>query len=117
MKNFKIMKAKFSLTTCKYSIYFWNYRFPKGVTLSHHNILNNGYFIGIRLHYTEKTGFVFLFLFIIASEWSSEIYTYRSRFYHGDSNDSFDPKLTLEVVEKKSARPFICSYNVYRYFA
>ena len=24
--------------------------FPKGVTLSHHNILNNGYFIGIRLH-------------------------------------------------------------------
>jgi fatty-acyl-CoA synthase len=27
--------------------------FPKGVTLSHHNILNNGYFIGKRLHYTE----------------------------------------------------------------
>lgn len=28
--------------------------FPKGVTLSHHNILNNGYFVGERLHYTEK---------------------------------------------------------------
>lgn len=28
--------------------------FPKGVTLSHHNILNNGYFIGIRLQYTDK---------------------------------------------------------------
>jgi fatty-acyl-CoA synthase len=28
--------------------------FPKGVTLSHHNILNNGYFIGRRLNYTEK---------------------------------------------------------------
>lgn len=28
--------------------------FPKGVTLSHHNILNNGYFIGERLHYTEN---------------------------------------------------------------
>ncbi len=28
--------------------------FPKGVTLSHHNILNNGYFIGIRLHYTHN---------------------------------------------------------------
>ena len=27
--------------------------FPKGVTLSHHNILNNGYFIGKRLRYTE----------------------------------------------------------------
>ena len=28
--------------------------FPKGVTLSHHNILNNGYFVGRRLNYTEK---------------------------------------------------------------
>ncbi len=28
--------------------------FPKGVTLSHHNILNNGYFIGIRMNYTSE---------------------------------------------------------------
>lgn len=28
--------------------------FPKGATLSHHNILNNGYFVGAELHYTEK---------------------------------------------------------------
>jgi len=28
--------------------------FPKGVTLSHHNILNNGFFIGQRLNYTSK---------------------------------------------------------------
>lgn len=28
--------------------------FPKGVTLSHNSILNNGYFVGERLHYTEK---------------------------------------------------------------
>jgi fatty-acyl-CoA synthase len=28
--------------------------FPKGVTLSHYNILNNGYFTGIRLKYTEE---------------------------------------------------------------
>ena len=27
---------------------------PKGATLSHHNILNNGFFIGERLKYTEK---------------------------------------------------------------
>ncbi len=27
--------------------------FPKGATLSHHNILNNGYFIGEKLHYSE----------------------------------------------------------------
>jgi fatty-acyl-CoA synthase len=28
--------------------------FPKGATLSHHSILNNGYFIGERLRYTEQ---------------------------------------------------------------
>ncbi len=28
--------------------------FPKGATLSHHNILNNAYFVGERLGYTEK---------------------------------------------------------------
>ena len=28
--------------------------YPKGATLSHHNILNNGFFIGARLKYTEK---------------------------------------------------------------
>jgi fatty-acyl-CoA synthase len=28
--------------------------YPKGATLSHHNILNNGFFIGERLYYTEK---------------------------------------------------------------
>ncbi|WP_029922139.1 AMP-binding protein [Nevskia soli] len=27
---------------------------PKGATLSHHNILNNGYFVGETLHYTEN---------------------------------------------------------------
>ena len=28
--------------------------FPKGAKLSHHNLLNNGFFIGERLHYTQK---------------------------------------------------------------
>ena len=28
--------------------------FPKGATLSHHNILNNGFFVGEALHYSEK---------------------------------------------------------------
>ena len=28
--------------------------FPKGATLSHHNILNNGYFVGRTLRYTER---------------------------------------------------------------
>jgi fatty-acyl-CoA synthase len=28
--------------------------FPKGATLSHHNILNNGYFVGLALRYSER---------------------------------------------------------------
>jgi fatty-acyl-CoA synthase len=28
--------------------------FPKGATLTHHNILNNGYFVGELCHYTER---------------------------------------------------------------
>src|SRR5262249_31873920 len=28
--------------------------FPKGATLSHHNILNNGYFVGLGCNYTEE---------------------------------------------------------------
>ena len=28
--------------------------FPKGATLTHHNILNNGYFVGDMLNYTER---------------------------------------------------------------
>lgn len=76
--------------------------FPKGVTLSHHNILNNGYFIGIRLHYTEKdrvcipVPFYHCFGMVIGNLCCTA---------HGSTmvipNDSFDPQLTLEVVEKE----------------
>ncbi len=76
--------------------------FPKGVTLSHHNILNNGYFIGIRLHYTEKdrvcipVPFYHCFGMVIGNLCCTA---------HGSTmvipNDSFDPKLTLEAVEKE----------------
>lgn len=76
--------------------------FPKGVTLSHHNILNNGYFIGVRLHYTEKdrvcipVPFYHCFGMVIGNLCCTA---------HGSTmvipNDSFDPKLTLEVVEKE----------------
>ena len=41
--------------------------YPKGATLSHHNILNNGFFIGERLKYTEKD--ICRFLFTIVSVW------------------------------------------------
>lgn len=73
--------------------------FPKGVTLSHHNILNNGYFIGIRLKYTEKdrvcipVPFYHCFGMVIGNICCTA---------HGACmvipNDSFDPDLTLKAV-------------------
>jgi fatty-acyl-CoA synthase len=73
--------------------------FPKGVTLSHHNILNNGYFIGIRLHYTEKdrvcipVPFYHCFGMVIGNICCTA---------HGACivipNESFDPDITLKVV-------------------
>lgn len=76
--------------------------FPKGVTLSHHNILNNGYFIGIRINYSNKdrvcipVPFYHCFGMVIGNICCT---------VHGATmvipNDSFDAKLTLEVVEKE----------------
>ncbi|MBP2617995.1 AMP-binding protein [Chryseobacterium jejuense] len=73
--------------------------FPKGVTLSHHNILNNGYFIGIRLKYTEKdrvcipVPFYHCFGMVIGNICCTA---------HGACmvipNDSFDPDITLKAV-------------------
>lgn len=73
--------------------------FPKGVTLSHHNILNNGYFIGIRLKYTEKdrvcipVPFYHCFGMVIGNLCCTA---------HGACmvipNDSFDPEMTLKTV-------------------
>ncbi|CAA7392601.1 AMP-binding protein [Chryseobacterium fistulae] len=76
--------------------------FPKGVTLSHHNILNNGYFIGIRLHYSEKdrvcipVPFYHCFGMVIGNICCTA---------HGACmvipNDSFDPEITLQVVSQE----------------
>ncbi len=76
--------------------------FPKGVTLSHHNILNNGYFIGIRLHYSEidrvciPVPFFHCFGMVIGNIACTS---------HGATmvipNDSFEPTKTLQVVEKE----------------
>lgn len=73
--------------------------FPKGVTLSHHNILNNGYFIGIRLKYSEKdrvcipVPFYHCFGMVIGNICC---------IAHGACivvpNDSFDPGITLKTV-------------------
>ena len=75
---------------------------PKGVTLSHHNILNNAYFIGIRMNYTEKdrvcipVPFYHCFGMVIGN---------LACTVHGATmvipNDSFDAIKTLEAVEKE----------------
>ncbi|KFF01701.1 AMP-binding protein [Chryseobacterium luteum] len=76
--------------------------FPKGVTLSHHNILNNGYFIGIRLKYSEKdrvcipVPFYHCFGMVIGNICCTA---------HGACmvipNDSFDPGITLKTVSEE----------------
>lgn len=76
--------------------------FPKGVTLSHHNILNNGYFIGHRLRYSKidrvyiPVPFYHCFGMVIGN---------MACVAHGACmvipNDGFDPPLTLEAVQKE----------------
>lgn len=76
--------------------------FPKGVTLTHHNLLNNGYFIGVRLKYTSAdrvcipVPFYHCFGMVIGNLCCTS---------HGATMvipcESFDPALTLEAVEKE----------------
>lgn len=76
--------------------------FPKGVTLTHHNLLNNGYFIGIRMHYTEKdrvciaVPFYHTFGMVIGN---------LCCIAHGSCmvipNDGFNAEKTLKAVEKE----------------
>ena len=75
---------------------------PKGVTLSHHNILNNAYFIGLRMNYTHldrvciPVPFYHCFGMVIGN---------LACTVHGATmvvpNDSFDPIKTLETIEKE----------------
>ena len=74
--------------------------FPKGVTLTHHNLLNNGFFIGIRLNYSSKdrvcipVPFYHCFGMVIGNLACTS---------HGACmvipSSSFDPSLTLNAVE------------------
>lgn len=75
--------------------------FPKGVTLTHHNLLNNGYFIGKRLNYSSldivciPVPFYHCFGMVIGNLCCTS---------HGATivipNDIFDAALTLAAVEK-----------------
>ncbi|WP_073365959.1 AMP-binding protein [Rhodococcus jostii] len=74
--------------------------FPKGATLSHHNILNNGYFVGELCHYTENdrvcipVPFYHCFGMVMGNLACTT---------HGATmvipGPSFDPKTTLQAVE------------------
>ncbi|MGR7813741.1 AMP-binding protein [Lacinutrix undariae] len=76
--------------------------FPKGVTLSHHNVLNNGYFIARRLKYTAAdrvcipVPFYHCFGMVIGNLACTS---------HGACmvipNEGFDPILTLTAVEEE----------------
>ena len=73
--------------------------FPKGATLSHHNILNNGFFVGELCHYTEQdkicipVPFYHCFGMVMGNLAATN---------HGACMvipaPSFDPKATLEAV-------------------
>ncbi|MGW6378951.1 AMP-binding protein [Rhodococcus sp. NPDC055112] len=74
--------------------------FPKGATLSHHNILNNGYFVGELCHYTEAdrvcipVPFYHCFGMVMGN---------LACITHGATmvipGPAFDPKATLEAVQ------------------
>lgn len=76
--------------------------FPKGVTLSHNNILNNGFFVGERLNYTEKdrvcvpVPFYHCFGMVIGNLACTT---------HGSCivipNESFSAEKTLDAVQKE----------------
>ncbi|HWB26151.1 MAG TPA: AMP-binding protein [Chitinophagaceae bacterium] len=76
--------------------------FPKGVTLSHHNLLNNGYFIGRRLRYTEKdrvcipVPFYHCFGMVIGNLCCTS-----TGACMVIPSEGFDPQLTLQAVEKE----------------
>jgi fatty-acyl-CoA synthase len=74
--------------------------FPKGATLSHHNILNNGYFIGEGVHYTPEdrvcipVPFYHCFGMVLGNLACTS---------HGSSMvipaEAFDPVATMETVQ------------------
>jgi fatty-acyl-CoA synthase len=73
--------------------------FPKGATLSHHNVLNNGYFIAQTLHYTERdrvcvpVPFYHCFGMVIGN-----LASVTSGACVVVPGEAFDPLLVLEIV-------------------
>jgi fatty-acyl-CoA synthase len=76
--------------------------FPKGATLTHHNILNNGFFIGEKLKYSERdrvcipVPFYHCFGMVLGNLACTT---------HGATivvpAEAFDPEITMETVQKE----------------
>ena len=78
--------------------------FPKGVTLTHHNILNNGYLIGENLAYAEEDTVVLPVPFFHCF---GMVIGILAAFSHGSTavipSAGFDPSAALNAVEKTKA--------------
>lgn len=76
--------------------------FPKGATLSHHNILNNGFFIGETLHYstTDKVCIPVPFYHCFGMVLGNLACT-----THGATmvipGEAFDPEIVMQVVQQE----------------
>ncbi|MGR6654550.1 AMP-binding protein [Pseudomonas mosselii] len=78
--------------------------FPKGATLSHHNILNNGYMVGESLGLTEHDRLV---VPVPLYHCFGMVMANLGCMTHGSTliypNDAFDPLLTLQAVAEERA--------------
>ncbi|MBK6870647.1 MAG: AMP-binding protein [Kineosporiaceae bacterium] len=78
--------------------------FPKGATLSHHNILNNGYFVTARIGFTEKDR---LAIPVPMYHCFGMVMGVIGSFSHGAAvifpSPSFDPAATLSAVQAERA--------------
>lgn len=78
--------------------------FPKGATLSHHNILNNGYMVGESLRLTEYDRLV---VPVPLYHCFGMVMANLGCMTHGSTliypNDAFDPLLTLQAVAEEHA--------------
>jgi fatty-acyl-CoA synthase len=76
--------------------------FPKGATLSHHNILNNGYFVGRTLKYTEKDR---ICVPVPLYHCFGQVMSCLAATSHGCClvfpSEAFEPGAVLEAVEKE----------------
>ncbi len=78
--------------------------FPKGATLSHHNILNNGYFVAELMNFTEKDRLV---IPVPLYHCFGMVMGNLGCVTHGAAmiypSEGFDPASTLAAVEKEKA--------------